>query len=44
VLSLWKFRGSEVMFGFMLFGVFMPFQVAAEHVSWFEGQSGVRVG
>ena len=27
VLSLWKFRGSEVLFGFMLFGVFMPFQV-----------------
>ena len=27
VLSLWKFKGSEVLFGFMLFGVFMPFQV-----------------
>ncbi|QDL56866.1 carbohydrate ABC transporter permease [Rhodoferax aquaticus] len=27
VLSMWKFRGSEVLFGFMLFGVFMPFQV-----------------
>lgn len=27
VLSLWKFRGSELLFGFMLFGVFMPFQV-----------------
>jgi len=27
VLSLWKFTGSEVLFGFMLFGVFMPFQV-----------------
>jgi glucose/mannose transport system permease protein len=27
VLSMWKFRGSEVMFGFLLFGVFMPFQV-----------------
>ena len=24
VLSLWKFRGSETLFGFMLFGVFMP--------------------
>ena len=27
VLSMWKFRGSDVLFGFMLFGVFMPFQV-----------------
>lgn len=27
VLSMWKFRGSEVLFGFLLFGVFMPFQV-----------------
>ena len=27
VLSMWKFRGSEILFGFMLFGVFMPFQV-----------------
>ena len=27
VLSLWKFRGSEFLFGLLLFGVFMPFQV-----------------
>jgi len=27
VLSMWKFRGSDLLFGFMLFGVFMPFQV-----------------
>ena len=27
VLSLWKFRGSESLFAFLLFGVFMPFQV-----------------
>ncbi|MBT0570930.1 carbohydrate ABC transporter permease [Curvibacter sp. CHRR-16] len=27
VLSMWKFKGSEVLFGFLLFGVFMPFQV-----------------
>lgn len=27
VLSMWKFRGSELLFGFLLFGVFMPFQV-----------------
>jgi len=27
VLSKWKFRGSETLFAFMLFGVFMPMQV-----------------
>ena len=27
VLSMWRFRGSDVLFGFLLFGVFMPFQV-----------------
>ena len=27
VLSMWKFRGSDRLFGFLLFGVFMPFQV-----------------
>jgi len=27
VLSMWKFKGSDFLFGFMLFGVFMPFQV-----------------
>ena len=27
VLSLWKFRGSDTLFGLLLFGVFMPFQV-----------------
>jgi glucose/mannose transport system permease protein len=27
VQSMWKFRGREVLFGFLLFGVFMPFQV-----------------
>ena len=27
VLSMWKFKGSDLFFGFILFGVFMPFQV-----------------
>jgi glucose/mannose transport system permease protein len=27
VLSLWKFRGSEILFGAMLVGCFIPFQV-----------------
>ncbi|MBE9609500.1 carbohydrate ABC transporter permease [Chitinilyticum piscinae] len=27
VLSKWQFRGSEIVFGMILFGVFIPFQV-----------------
>ena len=27
VLSMWKFKGSDLFFGFILFGVFMPLQV-----------------
>lgn len=27
VLSLWKFKGSDLFFGLLLFGVFMPYQV-----------------
>ena len=27
VLSMWRFRGSELLFSLLLFGVFMPFQV-----------------
>jgi len=34
VLSMWKFRGSELLFGFLLFGVFMPFQVVLLPMSW----------
>ena len=41
VLSLWKFRGSEVMFGFMLFGVFMPFQVVLLPMSQVLGWLGI---
>jgi glucose/mannose transport system permease protein len=41
VLSLWKFRGSEVMFGLMLFGVFMPFQVVLLPMSQVLGWLGV---
>lgn len=26
ILTKWRFRGSEVLFGLLLFGVFMPFQ------------------
>ncbi len=41
VLSLWKFPGSEVMFGFMLFGVFMPFQVVLLPMSQVLGWLGI---
>ena len=41
VLSLWKFRGSEVFFGFLLFGVFMPFQVVLLPMSQVLGWLGI---
>ena len=41
VLTLWKFRGSEVLFGFMLFGVFMPFQVVLLPMSQVLGYLGL---
>ena len=41
VLSLWKFRGSELLFGLMLFGVFMPFQVVLLPMSQVLGWLGI---
>jgi glucose/mannose transport system permease protein len=41
VLSMWKFKGSEVLFGFMLFGVFMPFQVVLLPMSQVLGFLGI---
>ena len=41
VLSLWKFRGSDTLFGFMLFGVFMPFQVVLLPMSQVLGFLGI---
>ncbi|MBL8344785.1 MAG: carbohydrate ABC transporter permease [Rubrivivax sp.] len=39
VLSKWRFRGSELMFALMLFGVFMPMQVVllpmSQVLGWF---------
>lgn len=39
VLSKWRFRGSEVMFAMLLFGVFMPLQVVllpmSQILGWF---------
>jgi glucose/mannose transport system permease protein len=41
VLSLWKFRGSESLFAFLLFGVFMPFQVVLLPMSQVLGWLGM---
>jgi glucose/mannose transport system permease protein len=41
VLSMWKFKGSELLFGFMLFGVFMPFQVVLLPMSQVLGFMGI---
>jgi glucose/mannose transport system permease protein len=41
VLSKWKFRGSELMFALMLFGVFMPMQVVLLPMSQVLGTLGI---
>lgn len=41
VLSMWKFRGADVLFGFILFGVFMPFQVVLLPMSQVLGYLGL---
>ncbi len=41
VLSLWRFRGSETLFAFLLFGVFMPFQVVLLPMSQVLGWLGM---
>jgi len=41
VLSKWRFRGSEVMFAMMLFGVFMPMQVVLLPMSQILGWMGI---
>ena len=41
VLSLWKFRGSELLFGFIMFGLFMPFQVVLLPMSQVLGWLGI---
>ena len=41
VLSKWRFRGSELMFGLMLFGVFMPMQVVLLPMSQVLGWLGM---
>jgi glucose/mannose transport system permease protein len=41
VLSKWKFRGSELMFAMLLFGVFMPMQVVLLPMSQVLGWLGI---
>lgn len=41
VLSFWRFRGSELLFAFLLFGVFMPFQVVLLPMSQVLGILGI---
>jgi len=41
VLSKWKFRGSDTLFAFMLFGVFMPMQVVLLPMSQVLGWLGL---
>jgi glucose/mannose transport system permease protein len=41
VLSLWKFKGSDFLFGLLLFGVFMPFQVVLLPMSQVLGWLGL---
>lgn len=41
VLSLWKFRGSDALFGLLLFGVFMPYQVVLLPMSQVLGWLGL---
>jgi glucose/mannose transport system permease protein len=41
VLSKWRFRGSELMFALMLFGMFMPLQVVLLPMSQVLGWLGI---
>ncbi|MCY1528882.1 L-arabinose transport system permease protein AraQ [compost metagenome] len=41
VLSMWRFRGSQLFFGLLLFGCFLPFQVVLLPASFTLGQFGL---
>ncbi|WP_435532070.1 carbohydrate ABC transporter permease [Roseateles amylovorans] len=41
VLTKWRFRGSELLFALLLFGVFMPMQVVLLPMSQVLGQLGI---
>ncbi len=47
VLSMWRFRGSQLFFGALLFGCFLPFQVILLPMSfrsWARWASPARPG
>ena len=41
VLAMWRFRGSQLFFGLLLFGCFLPFQVILLPASFTPGQLGL---
>jgi glucose/mannose transport system permease protein len=41
VLTKWKFRGSNVLFGLILFGCFIPFQIVLIPMAHFLGKMGI---
>jgi len=41
VLSMWRFRGSQLFFGLLLFGCFLPFQTVLLPASFTLGQFGL---
>src|SRR3990167_8473068 len=41
VLAMWRFRGSQLFFGLLLFGCFLPFQVVLLPASFTIGQLGL---
>ena len=41
VLSMWKFRGSQLFFGLLLFGCFLPFQTVLLPASFTLGKMGL---
>jgi glucose/mannose transport system permease protein len=42
ILSKWRFKGSELIFTFMLFGVFMPGQIALMPWAYILGNTGLN--
>ena len=40
-LSLWRFRGSEIFFGLLLFGAFIPYQIVLLPMAQFLGVVGL---
>ena len=41
VLSMWRFRGSQLFFGLLLFGCFLPFQTVLLPASFTLGKMGL---